>query len=138
MPKADRTGHKSTSLLQEGVHNQPDRGPVGIGLNVKHDSYIYLCALSAMTCQCTQVRQSPTHIFLGSLATADLLLICICLPLKVGSTIAVPLSMNIKYNIFTDGKAVLLQLGVWVASVQAGSLLRDTLHHVFCYQSYSS
>ena len=30
-----------------------------------------------------QVRQSPTNVFLASLATADLLLILICLPLKV-------------------------------------------------------
>ena len=30
-----------------------------------------------------QVRQSPTNVFLASLASADLLLILICLPLKV-------------------------------------------------------
>ena len=32
---------------------------------------------------CTQVRQSPTNVFLASMATADLLLIFVCLPLKV-------------------------------------------------------
>ena len=31
----------------------------------------------------SQVRQSPTNVFLASLATADLLLIFVCLPLKV-------------------------------------------------------
>ena len=30
-----------------------------------------------------QVRQSPTNVFLASLASADLLLILVCLPLKV-------------------------------------------------------
>ena len=32
---------------------------------------------------CLQVRQNPTSVFLASLATADLLLLIVCLPLKM-------------------------------------------------------
>ena len=31
----------------------------------------------------TQVRQSPTNVFLASLASSDLLLLAVCLPLKM-------------------------------------------------------
>ena len=49
-----------------------------------------------------------------------------------------PLSIHTKYNIFTDGKAVLIQLAVWVVAVQADPLLRDTLCGLLCTQPYCS
>ena len=56
---------------------------------------------------CVQVRQSPTNVFLASLATADLLLILICLPLKVSAR-----QVNILLRSSPDGEALLLQLAV--------------------------
>ena len=71
-----------------------------------------------------QVRQSPTNVFLASLATADLLLILICLPLKVGTAGWVSV-FSVSY--FPDGEVVLLQLAVRVAHLQSNSLLRDAV-----------
>ena len=44
---------------------------------------------------------------------------------------------NLMNNI-SDGKAVLVQLAVWVGVVQDGPLLRDTLCGLLCTQPYSS